>query len=79
MPVDQKAISQLSIPSDTVTSNSQIVSGKDPLSGWKNKLSEQQVSNIFKVLKIFNMDFYNHELEPDYEKLASFGQHLKDG
>ena len=78
MPVDQKAVAQLSVPSDTVTSSSQIVSGKDPLSGWKNKLTEQQVSNILNVLQIFNMDFYNHELEPDYDKLASFGQHLKN-
>ncbi len=74
MPVDQKAISQLSIPSDTVTSGSQIVLGNDPLAGWKNKLTEQQVNNIIKVLKIFNMDFYNNSLEPDYEKLSSFGQ-----
>jgi hypothetical protein len=73
MPVDEKAISRLSIPSDTVTINSQVVKGGDPLAGWKNKLNEQQVNNILAVLKIFKMDFYDTGLEPDHEKLTTFG------
>ncbi len=73
IPLDKKAIAQLSIPSDTVTKSSQVISGKDPLAGWTNRLTEQQVDNILAVLQIFGMDFYNKELEPDYEKLSAFG------
>lgn len=63
---------QMNKPSDTVTMSSQIISGKDPLAGWKTKLSQQQVDNILAVLAIFDMDFYSEELEPDYEKLYIF-------
>jgi len=78
MPLDQKAVSQLTIPSDTVTSSSQVVSGRDPLAGWENKLTEQQVKNILAVLAIFKMDFYSMALEPDYEKLMVFGSLQED-
>jgi hypothetical protein len=61
------------VPSDTVTNTSQVVSGKDPLAGWKYKLTDSQVDTILAVLKIFDMDFYTKELEPDYEKLLMFG------
>ncbi len=73
IPLDTRAIDQLSIPSDTVTNSSQIVTGKDPLEGWKHKFSDQQVDNILAVLEIFGMDFYSSELEPDYNKLSTFG------
>ncbi len=63
---------QLKKASDTVTHSSQIVSGKDPLAGWKTKLSSEQVSDILAVLAIFGMDFYGKELEPDYNKLYDF-------
>jgi len=79
MPVDQKAILQLSIPSDTATKSSQVVKGGDPLAGWKKKLNEQQVDNILAVLKIFKMDFYDKGLEPDHKKLGAFGISPKDG
>jgi hypothetical protein len=73
IPLDDKAIARLSVPSDTVTNTSQVVSGKDPLAGWKYKLTDSQVDTILAVLKIFDMDFYTKELEPDYEKLLMFG------
>jgi hypothetical protein len=73
LPLDEKVINRLNVPSDTVENDSQIVSGKDPLAGWKNKLSSQQVDSILAVLTIFKLDFYSHDLEPHYEKLNSFG------
>ena len=72
LPVHDETIRRLTIPSDTVEKNSQIISGKDPLAGWKNKLSEQQINNILAVLAIFKMDFYSNNLEPDYERLNTF-------
>lgn len=75
--LDEKAIDQLSKPSDTVTKASQVVTGEDPLAGWTHKLTEQQIDNILAVLKIFDMDFYSRSLEPDYEKMMSFGHKPK--
>ena len=74
IPFDDRAISQLSIPSDTATNSSQIVAGKDSLAGWKHKLTDQQVENILAVLEIFEMNFYSSELEPDFQRLSEFGQ-----
>jgi len=71
--LDERAIEQLSIPSDTVTNSSHIVTGKDPLEGWKHKLTDKQVENILAVLDIFGMDFYTSSLDPDYYKLSTFG------
>jgi len=79
MPVDKNALSQLTVPSDTVTKNSQIVAGRDPLAGWVSRLTDEQVGNILAVLDIFKMNFYSRELEPDYEKLMSFGKTCQDG
>ena len=73
IPLAKKVIAQLSIPSDTVTSNSQVITGKDPLAGWREKLTKTQCQNIINVLHIFSMDFYGFELEPNYEKLLHFG------
>ena len=59
-------------PSNTIAEGSEIIKGRDPLAGWQNKLSSQQVDNILSVLDIFNIDFYNRSLEPNYEKLNDF-------
>ena len=39
------------------------------LSKWKNVLSEKQINKILNVVSIFNLDFYNKNPEPDYDKL----------
>jgi hypothetical protein len=67
-----EVINQLNKPSNTVTKSSQIVTGKDPLSGWKSRLSQKQINNVMSVLAIFDMNFYNEELEADYEILYNF-------
>jgi len=59
-------------PSHTVTSNSAVATGKDPLMGWKKKLTQQQISNILDVVKLFSMDFYTEDVEPDYLRLYDF-------
>ncbi len=63
---------QLFKPSNTISNKSEIAKGKDPLAGWKNQLTETQISEILSVLTIFNMDFYTADLEPDYDKLTQF-------
>lgn len=72
LPVTEQVLAQLVKPSDTVTSSSQVVSGKDPLEGWRKTLNQQQIENIMNVLAAFDMDFYSSELEPDYRKLETF-------
>ena len=76
LPLTKNVLEQLSKPSDTVTETSQVVSGKDPLAGWRNKLTEAEVDNILAVLDVFGMDFYSHELEPNYEKLNKFSANI---
>jgi hypothetical protein len=70
--ITEEIVSQLNKPSKTVTGSSQVLAGRDPLAGWKNILSEDQVMNILSVLKIFEMEFYTGNLEPDYDKLNNF-------
>jgi len=79
IPLGREAISHLYKPSDTVVENSQIVMGRDPLAGWKEKLSQVQIDNILAVLKIFDLDFYSEKLEPDYEKMMSYGTRFSNG
>jgi hypothetical protein len=64
---------QMDTPSQTVTGLSSVVKGGNPLSGWEKMLNPKEVKNILNVLSLFNIDFYNEGLEPDYEKLARFG------
>ena len=72
IPLTDDVLSHLSIPSDTVTADSQIIQEADPLAGWKKQLSSAQVTSILEVLAVFNMDFYSQQLEPDYDKLDNF-------
>jgi hypothetical protein len=68
-----EVIQKIKKPSNTVTEKSQVLSGKDPLAGWKENLNSEQISNILKVVNIFGMDFYSHDSEPDYNRLCSGG------
>lgn len=38
------------------------------LGKWKTALSEKQIERILKVVSIFGLDFYNEDIEPDYEQ-----------
>ena len=73
MPLSEKSIASLNLPSDTSESDSFIVQGKDPLAGWKSKLTGEQINNILNVLNIFGLTFYSEALEPDYPSLSRFG------
>lgn len=72
-PLSQEVVDALERPSDTSTSTSFIVQGKDPLAAWQHYLTDEQVNNVMKVIEVFELDFYSRELEPDYKKLAEFG------
>lgn len=65
----QESFALLVRPSKTVTDNSQVLMGRDPLSGWKRHLSEEQAAHILFIVRLFNLDFYSEALEPDYDRL----------
>ena len=74
IPVDETIFLRLKVPSDTTEANSNILKNENLLSGWQKKLSNEQVENILNVLKIFNLNFYSKQVEPDYLKLNTFQQ-----
>lgn len=39
----------------------------DQLSSWNSKLKSQQLDNIFQVLELMGIDFYNENPEPNYK------------
>lgn len=67
MPVD--AIEHLGVPSATTKQWSNVISGKDPLAGWKYNLTKEQIRQILGVVSAFGLEFYGDELEPDYDRL----------
>lgn len=77
VPLTQESVDRLILPSKTVTSNSQIVKGRDTLSGWKSSLSSEQISRINSIVRLFNLDFYTTDLEPNWELLRNFTSGFK--
>ncbi len=69
---------QLQKPSDTSTPTSQIKHGSDPLTGWRNRLNNDQIENILGVVDMFGMNFYSEHIEPDYEALEGFWDNQND-
>lgn len=65
----QESFSRLIRPSKTVTANSQVVKDRDSLSGWRGHLSTEQITRIHNVVRLFHLDFYTDDLEPDQERL----------
>lgn len=76
MSVSQEALARLDRPSRTVSGESQIVRGKDPLTGWKKHLTRQEISNILKVVDLFDLNFYTEDVEPNYARLLQPGNIL---
>ena len=58
-------------PSKLTTEQEQhIVTQRDKqLSKWKKKLSEEQIKRILSVVSDFGLDFYNENIEPNYNKI----------
>ena len=65
----QDIIKRLTRPSKTVTQASQIVSGNDPLAGWKKALTGQQIERILEIVNFWGLNFYSDALEPNYDRL----------
>ncbi len=60
------ALSKFKKPSRVVSK-----SGISGISGWKSRLSEQQISRILSTVHAFGLDLYSFDDEPDYDLLFS--------
>ncbi len=67
-----EAIQQLQQASDTSTKDSMINRGKDPLAGWTDFFSNEQIDRILNVLSYFDIQVYSKELEPDYNLINKY-------
>lgn len=76
-PVPREAYERLKIPSVTTPSDSNIRKGKNQLSGWKEKLTADQIDRILDVVHQVGIDFYSDALEPEYEKLLAHGYRVE--
>lgn len=63
------ALSRIKKPSSVVTR-----SGISGIKGWKNNLTEQQVSRVLSIVNAFGFTFYSKNDEADYDVL--YGEHL---
>lgn len=63
------AISSLKVPSSVVSKT-----GISGIEGWRTKLSDRQIEKILRTVNAFGINFYSHELEPDYDLLRSATQ-----
>jgi len=67
--ISDDAVKHLRVPSATTKRWSNVLSGKDPLVGWTENLTQAQVKRILKVVSTFGLDIYGEGLEPDYSRL----------
>jgi hypothetical protein len=68
-PVPSKAYRQLKIASNTTQNISNVATGKNPLTGWKDNLSATQIENILNIVHRSGIDFYTDDILPDRSRL----------
>jgi len=62
----------LNRPSKTTRENSNVFIGDNLLCTWKKYLSKKQIKNILNVINKVGIDFYDIDLEPDYQRMNNF-------
>lgn len=65
----EDAVKRLKVPSASTKERSNVLTGKDPLEGWTENLTQEQIERILRVVSTFGLDFYGEDLEPDYSRL----------
>lgn len=68
------AYERLGVPSFSTQADSNIALGRNKLTGWKKKLTPQQIDTILNIVHQVGINFYSDDIEPDYEKLLKFGE-----
>lgn len=73
-PVPSAAYDSLRTASATTVSDSNVAAGKNPLTGWKSRLTTVQIDNILRVVREMGVDYYSGDLLPDYERLPGYDE-----
>lgn len=68
-PVPTQARKTLQKPSSSTAAESHVAQGRNPLEGWRQKLSAQQIDNILRVAHEVGITFYSDALKPDESML----------
>jgi hypothetical protein len=68
--VPEEAYKQLEVPSVTTQTGSNIAKGNDALSGWRERLTTEQVDSILSIVRQVGVDFYDEALTPNYVGLG---------
>lgn len=71
-PVPPAAYEGLAAASATTVSDSNVAAGKNPLVGWRSRLSSAQVDNILRVTSAMGIDFYTEDVLPIEELLPGY-------
>lgn len=67
MPIE--TLDRLRSYSQMTKKDSPMYKAGNPLAKWKTELSSDEVHMILNVVKRFGLDFYNEDIEPDYDRL----------
>lgn len=72
--VPAAAYARLGVASATTAKKSNIARGKNPLTGWRERLTAKQVDNVLSVCRGMGIDYYSDELLPDYARLPGYAR-----
>lgn len=63
------ALKKFGQPSKTTSKDSYLRINKDPLAGWRDRLTQKQIQRILDIVKSYGLDFYSEALTPNYDLL----------
>ena len=67
-----KIFKKLSSPSKAPGNDPILNNKQDQLNKWKNQLSQSKIENIQRVLDIFETDFYDDRVFPNFQELEKW-------
>ena len=70
--VPAAAYARLEVASATTAEKSNIATGRNPLTGWRERLTAKQIDNVLRVCRDMGIDYYSDELLPDYACLPGY-------
>jgi hypothetical protein len=68
-PVPSRIRSLMRKPSATTVSNSNVSEGRDPLKGWRERLTSEQIDAILRIAHDTGIEAYTDALVPDVDHL----------
>ena len=68
-PIPERVLRALRTPSATTVSNSNVSSGRNPLTGWRERLTPAQIDAILYITHAVGIESYTDALLPDVDRL----------